>query len=141
MFSSSTHDNKCLKIITSCLSLYVKMDRNLGNMSGNTNERRFCSFSTLAGSLSRHVVTRHCSQLCTETWQAMDRPQIRIVQNQCLTTFKNSGQLIHKQADVLAYRNASVQRTIPLWNQLPDSVVIAPSLDVFKRRLNHAFLP
>ena len=57
------------------------------------------------------------------------------------TRLSNTRQFIHRQADVNAYKYAFIQRTIPLWNQLSDSIVTSPSVNCFKQRLADVQLP
>ena len=57
------------------------------------------------------------------------------------TRLSNTRQFFHRQADVNAYKYAFIQRTIPLWNQLSDSIVTSPSVNCFKQRLADVQLP
>ena len=45
------------------------------------------------------------------------------------------------RAKTEAYRQSFFPRTIPDWNQLPPSIVEAPSIDSFKARLNPSAAP
>ena len=43
----------------------------------------------------------------------------------------------HRSPQLLQYRHFFIKRIPVIWNKLPEIVVSAPSLDVFKKRLSH----
>ena len=57
------------------------------------------------------------------------------------TRLSNTRQFFHRQAHINAYKYAFIQRTIPLWNKLSDSIVTSPSVNCFKQRLADVQLP
>ena len=51
------------------------------------------------------------------------------------TRRRNNHQYAQHYASIQTYQQSFIPATIPLWNQLPEDVAAAPSVDIFKQRL------